>query len=200
MLPVSAKSLFRYNPFVVDRKKRTSSIVQRIRVPLGFLFGVIFLVITQPTLKVLVPGLILGSCGLMIRVWAAGHLRKHQELTVSGPYRWTRNPLYLGSMIMGSGLCIASGTYWLILLFIPLFLGIYLPVMKKEEHELSRSAGNDYQEYKSRVPLLFPMFPSKIPSKKIDFSWSWFMFNREYNAVIGFLIISIYLSIRIYWP
>ena len=185
---------------MADRKKKTSSIVQRIRVPVGFFFGVIFLVIAQPTVKVLIPGLILGLCGLMTRVWAAGHLRKHQELTVSGPYRWTRNPLYLGSMIMGSGLCIASGTYWLILLFIPLFLVIYLPVMKKEEHELGRSAGNDYLEYKSRAPLLFPRFPSKISSKKIDFSWSWFMFNREYNAVIGFLIISIYLSIRIYWP
>ena len=183
-----------------DRKKRTSSFVQRIRVPLGFLFGVVFLVIAQPTFKMLVPGLILGLGGLMIRSWAAGHLRKHQELTVSGPYRWTRNPLYLGSMIMGSGLCLASGIYWLILVFIPLFLVLYLPVMKKEELELSNSAGNTYLEYKKSVPLLFPVIPSRIPKRKISFSWSWFRFNREYNAVIGFIIISAYLVIRVYWP
>ena len=183
-----------------DRKKRTSSFVQRIRVPLGFLFGVVFLVIAQPTFKILVPGLILGLCGLLTRSWAAGHLRKHKELTVSGPYRWTRNPLYLGSMIMGSGLCIASGIYWLILVFIPLFLVLYLPVMKKEELELSNSAGNTYLEYKKSVPLLFPAFPSRIPKRKISFSWSWFRFNREYNAVIGFLIITVYLVIRVYWP
>ena len=183
-----------------DRKKRTSSLIQRIRVPVGFLFGVVFLVIAQPTLNLLVPGLIIGVCGLLTRAWAAGHLRKHQELTVSGPYRWTRNPLYLGSLIMGSGLCIASGIYWLILVFIPLFLVLYLPVMKREEQELSQSAGNDYLEYKSSAPLLLPGFPSRIPSKNIGFSWSWFMFNREYNAVAGYVIISLYLVIRIYWP
>ena len=64
-----------------DRKKRTSSFIQRIRVPVGFLFGVVFLVIAQPTLNLLVPGLIIGVCGLLTRAWAAGHLRKHQELT-----------------------------------------------------------------------------------------------------------------------
>ena len=101
---------------------------------------------------------------------------------------------------MGSGLCIASGIYWLILVFIPLFLVLYLPVMKREEQELSQSAGNDYLEYKSSAPLLLPGFPSRIPSKNIGFSWSWFMFNREYNAVIGFLIITVYLVIRVYWP
>jgi len=185
---------------VADKNKRTASIIQRVRVPIGFLFGVVFLVIAHPTLPVLVPGLILGFSGLSIRIWAAGHLRKHKELTVSGPYRWTRNPLYLGSLIMGSGLCLASGIYWLILLFVPLFLLIYIPVMKKEENELSVSAGEDYREYKSLVPLMLPRFPSRIPSKGIGFSRYWFMYNREYNALIGFIVISVYLAIRVYWP
>lgn len=185
---------------MADKKKRTASLIQRVRVPIGFLFGVIFLVISQPTLNVIIPGLIIGFSGLMLRVWAAGHLRKHKELTVSGPYRWTRNPLYLGSLIMGSGLCIASGILWLILIFIPLFLLIYIPVMKKEENELSSSAGKDYLEYKSLVPLMAPRIPSRMPSKGIRFSMDWFMRNREYNAFAGFIIISAYLVIRVYWP
>jgi len=178
----------------------SSSIIQRIRVPLGFLFGVFFLVIAQPTLVTLVPGLALGLSGLLIRAWAAGHLRKHQELTVSGPYRWTRNPLYLGSLIMGSGLCLASGIFWLVLVFIPLFVMIYLPVMKREEDELSNSAGEDYLEYKNLVPLFIPGIPSRMPLKPAGFSIDWFIRNREYNAVTGFLIISAYLAIRVYWP
>ena len=185
---------------MTEKTKNTSSIIQRVRVPIGFLFGVIFLVIAQPTLKILIPGLAIGLVGLLTRVWAAGHLRKHQELTVSGPYRWTRNPLYLGSLIMGTGLCLASGIYWILLVFIPLFLLIYIPVMKKEEHELSSSTGNDYLEYKNLVPLLFPVIPSRMPAKPVSFSMDWFMRNREYNAVIGFVIIAVYLVIRIYWP
>jgi len=178
----------------------SSSIIQRIRVPLGFLFGVFFLVIAQPTLATLLPGLAIGLAGLLIRVWAAGHLRKHQELTVSGPYRWTRNPLYLGSLIMGSGLCLASGIFWLPLVFIPLFILIYLPVMRKEEKELSSSSGSAYLEYRNLVPLFLPGIPSRMPAKHTGFSRDWFIRNREYNAVAGFLIISVYLAIRVYWP
>ena len=194
------ESLFGYNPHVADKKKNTSSIIQRVRVPIGFLFGVVFLVIAHPTLKVLIPGLAIGLIGLLTRVWAAGHLRKHQELTVSGPYRWTRNPLYMGSLVMGSGLCLASGIYWLLLIFIPLFLLIYIPVMKKEEKELSGSAGNDYLEYKRLVPLFCPAISPRMPAKAIGFSREWFIRNREYNAVIGFMIIAVYLVIRVYWP
>jgi len=178
----------------------SSSIIQRIRVPLGFLFGVFFLVIAQPTLVTLVPGLAIGLAGLLIRAWAAGHLRKHQELTVSGPYRWTRNPLYLGSLIMGSGLSLASGIFWLPLVFIPLFILIYLPVMRKEEKELSSSSGSAYLEYSNLVPLFIPGIPSRMPAKHTGFSRDWFIRNREYNAVTGFLIISAYLAIRVYWP
>lgn len=185
---------------MIDRTEQASSLIQRIRVPLGFLFGVVFLVIAHPTMNSLLPGLLLGFSGLLIRTWAAGHLRKHQELTVSGPYRWTRNPLYLGSLIMGTGLCIASGIYWLLIGFIPIFLAVYLPVMQREELELKGSEGNRYKEYQKSVPLFFPRIPRGRCLSEARFSWSWFIYNREYNAVIGYLIISLYLVSRIYWP
>ena len=88
--------------------KRT---LQRIRVPLGFGFAVLFLVFAQPTLWSLVIGSGIAAIGVFIRAWASGHIRKAETLAVSGPYAYTRNPLYVGSFIMGVGFTSAAGVW-----------------------------------------------------------------------------------------
>jgi len=79
----------------------------RLRVALGFVMGALVLVLARPSQATVAVGMTLAACGEAIRFWAAGHLQKSREVTVSGPYRWTAHPLYLGSTIMGIGLAIS---------------------------------------------------------------------------------------------
>src|SRR3982751_6758022 len=97
--------------------KRSGTSIQRWRVPLGFVCGALFIFFARPTPKALVAGASVSILGLAIRAWAAGHIRKNAQLATSGPYAFTRNPLYLGSFLLGLGFTIASGRLLLGLLF-----------------------------------------------------------------------------------
>jgi protein-S-isoprenylcysteine O-methyltransferase Ste14 len=83
--------------------------------------GALVLVLARPSQATVAAGMTLAACGEAIRFWAAGHLQKSREVTVSGPYRWTAHPLYLGSTIMGIGLAIACGS-----VVVALLIGVYL--------------------------------------------------------------------------
>ena len=107
-------------------------LLQRVRVPLGFIFAAVFLVAAWPTAITIAAGTGVALIGLLIRGWASGHIRKAATLATSGPYAYTRNPLYLGSLILGLGFTVASGVLWLTPLFFVLFLGLYLPVIRIE--------------------------------------------------------------------
>ncbi len=165
--------------------KRTTTPIQRFRVPLGFLFAAIFLFFARPEVATLIIGGVVAVVGLLIRAWASGHIRKNQTLAISGPYSYTRNPLYLGSFILGVGFTIASGVWWLALGFIALFLGIYLPVMRVEAKELTQIFGDEYQEYAKKVPLFFPWF-SDYKKSDVRFDSTLYMRYREYQASLGF--------------
>jgi len=164
--------------------KRT---LQRIRVPLGFLFGILFFVFARPTLWTLVVGGAIAVLGLAIRAWAAGHIRKAETLAISGPYGYTRNPLYLGTFIMGIGFTVAAGVWWLALAFAALYLGIYLPVMRIEEGDIGAIFGSDFEEYRQNVPLLFPRASVwKDTGNKFDATL--YLRYREYRAAIGVVV------------
>lgn len=157
------------------------------RVPLGFLFGAVFLVCADPKFFTLIVGGVIALLGVLIRAWASGHIRKNQNLAVSGPYAFTRNPLYFGSFVLGVGFTIASGVWWLALLFVALFLGIYLPVMRVEANDLTGIFGEDYKEYARRVPLFFPR-PTIYKSSAAKFDRALYMRYREYRAALGLVI------------
>src|ERR1051326_3894719 len=125
--------------------RRGGTWIQRWRVPLGFVCAAIFLWLAKPTRTALLAGAIVSLLGLLIRAWAAGHIRKNAQLAISGPYAFTRNPLYFGSFLLGLGFTIASGQVVLALLFAALFVGIYLPVMRVEASTLAELFGNDYE-------------------------------------------------------
>ena len=127
----------------------------------------------------------------MMRAWAAGHIRKNAALAVSGPYAHTRNPLYLGSFILGLGFTIAAANVWLILLFAGLFLGIYLPVMRIEAGDVAALFPAEYPQYADNVPLLVPRITAwkeetknPLPNK---FDFSLYLKYREYRAALGLL-------------
>ncbi len=161
--------------------KRT---LQRIRVPLGFLFAGVFLVFARPTMMTLAVGGAIALIGLLIRAWASGHIRKAKTLAVTGPYAHTRNPLYLGSFILGLGFTVAAGVWWLALIFIALFLGIYFPVMRVEERDMQQIFGSEFEEYSRRVPLFLPRVIAWKKSEA-DFDFRLYLQYREYQAAIG---------------
>lgn len=163
------------------------TLIQRLRVPLGFVFAIAFLVFARPEPVTLIVGAIVSVIGLLIRAWSSGHIRKNKNLAVSGPYAHTRNPLYLGSFIMGLGFTAASGVWWLAALFIVFFLGIYYPVMRAETNELTNIFGDDYKEYAANVPLFLPRltaYRGKNSSSQ-TFDSELYLKYREYRAALG---------------
>lgn len=177
--------------------KRTTTLLQRIRVPLGFVFGIVFLYFARPSRITLATGLSAAFLGLLVRAWSSGHIRKNQELAVSGPYAYTRNPLYVGSFIMGLGFMIASGVWWLVPLFAALFLGIYLPVMRIEARELTHIFKEDYKRYSESVPLFFPL-PTALRASTRGFDPGLYLRYREYQAAIGFVVVTAVLILKAY--
>jgi protein-S-isoprenylcysteine O-methyltransferase Ste14 len=170
--------------------RRGGSWIQRWRVPLGFLCAFFFLILAKPTPRALLIGAVVSLLGLAIRAWAAGHIRKNAQLAVSGPYAFTRNPLYLGSFILGLGFTIASGRWELALVFAALFLGIYFPVMRVEASTMTELFGEEYKVYKESVPLFFPRTTPFRPtdSNLIKFDASLYMRYREYRAALGLAV------------
>ncbi len=173
--------------------------LQRARVPIGFLCAALFCLISRPTLLYLAWGLPWVVAGLALRIWSAGHIRKGREIARSGPYAFTRNPLYLGSFLIGIGFAVQSGIWPLVPIFGLVFLLIYLPVMRQEERELENSHGEEYLAYRRRVSLFLPLrWPQSLPEAR--FSWELAWRNREYNAPIGALLAELFLLFKVFYP
>jgi protein-S-isoprenylcysteine O-methyltransferase Ste14 len=174
--------------------------MQRWRVPLGFLCGLISIVVARPNPITILIGSIIAILGLLLRAWASGHIRKNSSLTVSGPYSYTRNPLYLGSFLLGLGFVIAAGQPILWIIFAILFLGIYLPVMRVEERVLAGAFGEEYERYARAVPLFLPsLMPYREVEANSGFDTSLYMRYREYRAAFGLLIALTILVLKAYW-
>ena len=158
------------------------AMLARLRVALGFVFGVLVLVLAQPTGRSLLIGMSIAVCGELIRIWAAGHLRKSREVTVSGPYRWCPHPLYVGSSVMGAGLAIAAAS-----VPVAVLIGIYLSAtltaaIKSEEAFLRRTFGDQYDLYRSGVAA---QRRAGGAASRRRFSLEQARANREYRAVTG---------------
>ena len=166
-----------------------SQIARRVRVPLGFLFAVLYFWLARPTWRSMAVGAIVVVPGLLIRGLASGHVRKNESLATSGPYAYTRNPLYLGSLVMGLGFCVAARSWWVGLALVVMFFAIYLPVIRDEEAFLRRTFP-EFEEYARRVPRMFPrLTPMSGASSEAPagFSLELYLKHREYNALLGAL-------------
>jgi hypothetical protein len=165
-------------------------IARRIRVPLGFAFAALFLWLARPTPLFLALSLLLVVPGLLLRGFASGHVKKNSELTITGPYAYTRNPLYLGSILIAVGFALAARSLWIAIVLIALFLAIYLPVIRAEEQYL-RSAFAEFDAYAAQVPRFVPrLIPRRVPAHQSmaepgAFSPALYRKHREYNALIG---------------
>ncbi|MGA7925848.1 MAG: isoprenylcysteine carboxylmethyltransferase family protein [Candidatus Sulfotelmatobacter sp.] len=176
-----------------------AQIARRIRVPLGFVLAVFYFWLARPSWRSLMLGAIVVVLGLVIRALASGHVRKNESLATSGPYAYTRNPLYLGSLLIGLGFAVAAGSWWVGAALVVMFFAIYLPVIRDEEAFLRRTFP-EFDEYARLVPRMFPRLPPHARVEKeasAGFSLELYLKHREYNAPLGALAMMVGLIFKI---
>jgi hypothetical protein len=167
-----------------------------------------FVLFARPTPRLLVLGSVLAVLGVLLRGWAAGLIRKDRELTVAGPYAHTRNPLYLGSFLIGMGVALAGGRWELLVLFGVFYALVYGAVMREETRALEERFGERYAAWAREVPLFLPrLAPYRGPAVPAGaardehvparFSFERWRRNREYEAVLGVLAGFAFLTARL---
>lgn len=168
---------------------RFAELLARRRVTLGFVSGVAVYWLAQPTALSLAVGVPIASLGEALRVWAAGHLNKAQEVTSSGPYGWFAHPLYIGSSIMGAGLAAASASPFAALL-IAIYLGATLTAaIRSEEAFLRRTFGDEYDRYRGAAR-------GASGQDARPFSAALAIANREHRTAVGVLVAVLLLVLK----
>jgi protein-S-isoprenylcysteine O-methyltransferase Ste14 len=173
------------------------AIARRIRVPSGFVLAALYLWLAKPDARSLTLGTGFIILGLLMRAVASGHLNKNEQLATSGPYAYTRNPLYLGSVIMAVGFAIVARSLWIALILAAVFIGIYLPVIRAEESYLAERFP-EFAEYAGRVPRFIPKLKN-MSGPHGSFSWNLYWKHREYNAMLGSAAILAVLIAKLLW-
>lgn len=173
--------------------------LQRYRVFLGFAITAVYLYFAQPSFGFVSIGFALAVVGLAIRAWACGHIRKIKALDTSGPYAYTRNPIYFGTFLIAVGFAVISGVWWLGVVTLVFFVSIYLPVMRVEAEELEEVIGDEYREYAAAVPLFFPRLAGWKNSDPRSFDFGLYLRHGEFNAILGLLGAASFLAIKFYF-
>ena len=161
------------------------------RTKLSGALAVAFLVFSQPSSLTLFYGAFPILIGQSIRLWSAGHIHKNQVLTVTGPYSLSRNPLYVGSFILGTGFMVAMGVIWLAVVFLLFYASIYWFTIRWEEDKLAKAFPDAWKVYKRAVPRLIPVWnlPDYHPG---EFSWSQVTKHKEIlNAAVVLAVYAI---------
>jgi protein-S-isoprenylcysteine O-methyltransferase Ste14 len=159
----------------------------RLRVPLGFAFAIVVAWLATPSWTSLAWGLPLAGVGEALRIWAAGHLEKSREVTRSGPYRWLRHPLYVGSSLMAAGLAIAAGSIAVALIVAVYMATTITAAIVSENAFLRQTFGADYAAWQAGA----------MPAVERRFSLERAVRNREYRALAGLLLGAALLSIKL---
>jgi len=181
-------------------------IARRIRVPLGFLAAALYLLSlwqNAPRPAAIAWSLALVLPGLWLRAYASGYVKKNEELTVTGPYAYTRNPLYLGSILIAAGFAVALLSWPIAVVLAVGFAIIYIPVIASEERFL-RNTFSDFDEYCRKVPRILPRLTAARMTSEAgtglggSFSLNLYLRHREYNAAVGVALL--YLSLLFLRP
>jgi protein-S-isoprenylcysteine O-methyltransferase Ste14 len=172
-------------------------VARRIRVPLGFAFAAFYLWRARPMWSALLVGTVFALMGIFLRAVASGHVEKNRVLATTGPYAYVRNPLYVGSIIIGIGFTIAARDLWVLIAIVLLFVLIYMPVIRSEEAFL-RGQFPEYGDYARRVPSLLPR---TVLFRQITtgFSRELYFSHREYNSLLGAAAVVAALVVKILW-
>jgi len=172
-------------------------VARRIRVPLGFCFAVVYIWLARPTRISLISGALVLVPGLVLRGLASGHVQKDKQLTTSGPYAYTRNPLYLGSLMLAGGFAIAARSWWIVTIMLLMFAVIYVPVIAGEERYL-RQMFPEYDDYVRHVPRMWPRL-TPHGNRQSAYSSARYWKHREYEASIGCAVVLGVLILKLVW-
>lgn len=174
-----------------------SEVAKKLRLPLGFVFGIAYLIWARPTILTLVVGGAIAFVGVIVRAWASGHIIKNRQLALTGPYAHTRNPLYFGSFLIGAGFAIAA--HWgLLLVVIAFWALVYAPTMERERVNIRERFPEDYDRYSANVPAFVPrMTPWRSDDAEAGgFSAELYMKHGEWKAGITYLLVMAWLAFR----
>ncbi|MDZ7780928.1 MAG: isoprenylcysteine carboxylmethyltransferase family protein [Gemmatimonadota bacterium] len=177
--------------------------LNRLRLKAVWLLVVPFLVFARPTPGLLVVGAAVAAVGLAIRAWAAGTIHKERELTITGPYAFTRNPLYVGSFFIGLGVTVAGGHWIWPALFVVFYVGVYAKTMAVEAARLTELFGERYRAYARRVPAFLPRItpyrPEDERGRGSGFRMDQYIRHREWEALAGGLAAFAFLALKAWW-
>ena len=172
--------------------------LQRRRIALGWLSMAAFFAFARPTPASVAAGLLVAAAGAGMRTWAAGHIRKRETLAVTGPYAFTRNPLYFGSFLMGCGVLLMGRNPWAAILILAVAVPVYRAVIRREEQLLAGIFGEAYAAYAREVPRFFPRPRAPLGSLGA-FDWALVRRNREWRSWAGGAAIALLLLARWHW-
>jgi len=179
---------------------KLTKFICRWRVRAGTLGVLGVIIFARPTWKPLLAGFGLSLLGLGLRTWAAGHLKKEKVLAVSGPYRRTRNPLYLGSLLIGVAMAVGAWSWGAAAILAAYFLVFYPVVIIEERKKMKSLFPVEYETYRKRVPLFFASFRKAPAYQSSPFSRALYRKNKEQRALIGTIVFWIVLIARMYFP
>ena len=178
-----------------------SLVAKKLRLPLGFILAALYLWLAPRyvTRNSLIVGAVIAFVGLLVRAWASGHIMKNDRLATSGPYAFTRNPLYFGSFLIAVGFAVAA--HWsLVLLVAAFFALIYAPTMAREKANIRGRFPEAYAQYERNVPAFVPRpLPWRgegMPAEGVGFSFPLYMKHGEWKAALGYVAAIAYL---VFW-
>jgi protein-S-isoprenylcysteine O-methyltransferase Ste14 len=174
---------------------RLEEILNRIRVRAGLFLAIAVVLLARPDWTSILLGVLVCLLGLAIRGWASGHLSKEKKLAVSGPYRYSRNPLYVGNFLLGIGVVGGARSWWVVGLFV-CYYGVFYPlIIRRERNRMRELFPQQYEEYGKKVPLFFPSIRRHLPAKG-KFSWALYRQNKEYRALQGTILVWLVLAAK----
>ena len=175
-----------------------SEAAKKLRLPLGFVLGIAYLIWARPTILTLAVGGAIAFVGVLVRGWASGHIVKNRRLAVSGPYAHTRNPLYFGSFLIGAGFAVAA--HWALLLVVIAFWALVnAPTMERERRNIRERFPDAYDRYSLNVPAFVPRVTPwrDAESNEGSFDAGLYMKHGEWKAGITFILVMIWLAFRV---
>jgi protein-S-isoprenylcysteine O-methyltransferase Ste14 len=164
-------------------------LLSRYRVAAGWLVGLLVAVLAEPSPTWLGSGLVLACLGEVLRIWASGHIEKTKRLATGGPYAHSRNPLYVGSLLIALGVAVACASPWVVLAVAAYFLAFYPAVMREEAAFLAGKFREEYAAWAAAVPLFWPRLTPAGP-RESRFEWARVRANREWRTALALPVLA----------
>jgi protein-S-isoprenylcysteine O-methyltransferase Ste14 len=182
----------------VMHDRRTSWQRKTRRIPL-FIGALLLVIFAKPQYPGILIGMVLIFLGEGIRIWAAGHLQKNEVLTVTGPYAYVKNPLYIGSILITAGFCILADNVYLLAAAFFMFCFHYIPYKKKVEGDrMKKIFGSQYEDYDGKVPDYLPRW-TPYSNEKVSWQFRCLIENSEEGILLILLAGIVLILSRPYW-